>query len=114
MFSLTALFSIIAAPVETETLEDTAEMKPIVLHSRAITSDDTLLGYAGLIGRLVDYQPFDADNVWTLGHIRDVQTTRFGLRFLVEPNKNEAYSLITRWRSLEQVEMAWFDVEDED
>lgn len=107
-----ALFTVIAtteSPVFAD--DDTQEVPVLTLHTRAIDLSE-IHEVSQLMNALVDYQPFETDDVWTLGHIRETKIVGSDVHVLIEAVRNEEkHSIQPKWRnlSIHNVEYAWYE-----
>lgn len=113
MFNPFAIFNTVIAAPEAPARDETQEMPVITLHSRSITAEDTLLGYAGLIGRLCSYRHIRDEHRMYTGHILDVVRNRYGsVELLIQPTTGQGVQF-EKWMHISDVRLAWYDVEEQ-
>lgn len=111
MFPFNAIFSVFA-PAGEPVVEndDTQEVPVLSLHTKPIDVSE-LHGVSQLEKALVDYQPFETDDVWTLGHIVEATLRDGQVWVLVEAVSSMNHSIQPKWRnlSIHNVEWAWYE-----
>lgn len=100
MFNPFSTFSIIAAPVETETLDDTQPFSPIRDEYQVVPLSE-FFPYlmSDLMGKRLSYAQFDTSRELFTGKVVGFSATQLQ----IQPDDVAGYSLLTRWRSIDDV-----------